>query len=186
MIELRDYCQFLIKFGIKPGYYTMESCTRADLERIKQSDCKLTDGVKVRWKTLRAIRKDFNDKHELDEGRHMPVDHFNCVFISELSKLLCWVISEIFNFRFLYLISMISRNLMRKRHLPVDHFSSVFISDLSKSLFLLISENFQLSLSWFEFFAIFSDGDFLIFWKSTNRVKVRQKTFIAIRKGFNG
>ena len=139
MIEPRDYCQFLTKSGIEPGYYTMESCTRADLERIKQSDCKLTDGVKVGWKTLRAIRKDFNDKHELDEWRHMPVDHFN----------------------------------------------SVFISDLSKSLFLLISKNFQLSLSGFEFFAIFYDGDFLIFWKSTNRVKVRQKTFIAIRKGFN-
>ena len=117
--------------------------------------------------------------------RHMLVDRLNSVFISDLSKLLFWVISEIFNFLFLDLISVISRNLMREKHLPVDHFNSVFISDLSKLLFWLISENFELSLSRFKFFAIFSDGDFLIFCKSTNRLKVRQKTLIAIRKGFN-
>ena len=48
--------------------WKMEDCTRVDLERIKQSDCKLIDGVKARQKTLRTIRKGFNDKHELDEG----------------------------------------------------------------------------------------------------------------------
>ena len=56
------------RLGIEPGYYTMEGCTTADLKRIKQSDRKSTDGVKARRKTLRAIRKGFNDKHELDEG----------------------------------------------------------------------------------------------------------------------
>ena len=47
------FCQL----GIEPGYYTMKGCTRVDFERIKQSDCKLTDGV-----------KSFNDKNKLDEG----------------------------------------------------------------------------------------------------------------------
>ena len=56
------------RLGIEPGYYTMEGCTTADLKHIKQSDRKSTDGVKARRKTLRAIRKGFNDKHELDEG----------------------------------------------------------------------------------------------------------------------
>ena len=56
------------QLGIEPGYYTIESGTRVDLERIKQSDRKSTDGVKARRKTLRAIRKGFNNKHELDEG----------------------------------------------------------------------------------------------------------------------
>ena len=56
------------QLGIEPGYYTIESGTRVDLERIKQSDRKSTDGVKARRKTLRAIRKVFNNKHELDEG----------------------------------------------------------------------------------------------------------------------
>ena len=75
---------------------------------------------------------------------------------------------------------------MRERHVPVDHFNSVFIRDLSKMLFWLISENFQLSLSRSELYARFSDGDFLIFWRSTNGVRVRQKkTLRAIRKGFN-
>ena len=69
--------------------------------------------------------------------------------------------------------------------MPVDDFNSVFISDLSKFLFWLIYENFQLSLSRFEFFARFSDGDFLIFWRPTDGVKVRWKTLRAIRKGFN-
>ena len=54
--------------------------------------------------------------------------------------------------------------------MPVDDFNSVFISDLSKFLFWLIYENFQLSLSRFEFFARFSDGDFLIFWRPTDGV----------------
>ena len=47
------------QLGIEPGHYTMKGFTRVDLERIKQSDRKSTDGVKVRPKTLRAIRKDF-------------------------------------------------------------------------------------------------------------------------------
>ena len=46
----------------------MEGCTRADLKRIKQSDRKSTDRVKVRRKTLTVISKVFNDKHEHDEG----------------------------------------------------------------------------------------------------------------------
>ena len=74
---------------------------------------------------------------------------------------------------------------MKERHMPVDHFNSVFVSDLSKLLFWLIFENFQLSLSWIEFFAIFSDGDFLVFWKLNNRVKGMQKTLITIRNDFN-
>ena len=56
------------QLGIEPSYYTMESCTRTDLERIKQSDRKSTDGVKATQKTLRTIKKGFNDEHELDEG----------------------------------------------------------------------------------------------------------------------
>ena len=56
------------RLDIETAYYTMEVCTRADLEHIKQSDRKSTDGVKARRKTLRSIRKGFNDKHELDEG----------------------------------------------------------------------------------------------------------------------
>ena len=56
------------QLGIEPGHYTMKGFTRVDFERIKQSDRKSTDGVKVRPKTLRAIRKGFIDKHELDEG----------------------------------------------------------------------------------------------------------------------
>ena len=56
------------QLGIEPGYYAIEGCTGVDLERIKQSDCKSIDGVKERQKTLRTIRKGFNDKHELDEG----------------------------------------------------------------------------------------------------------------------
>ena len=80
---------------------------------------------------------------------------------------------------------MISMNLMKERRMLVDHFNSVFISDLPKLLFWLISENFQLLLSWFEFFGRFSDGYFLISWRSTDGVKVRRKTLIVIRKGFN-
>ena len=56
------------RLGIEPGYFTVESSNRADLERIKQSDRKSTGRVKARRKTLRGIRKGFNDKHELDEG----------------------------------------------------------------------------------------------------------------------
>ena len=76
------------QLGIEPGNYTIEGCIRVDLECIKQSDHKSADGVKARRKTLRAIRKGFNDKYELMRERHMPVDHFKSVFISDLSKLL--------------------------------------------------------------------------------------------------
>ena len=57
------------RLGIEPGYYTMEGYARANLERIKQSDRKSTDGVKARRQTLRSIRKGFTDKDEVDDGK---------------------------------------------------------------------------------------------------------------------
>ena len=56
-----------VQLGVETGYYTMEGCTREDLERIEQSNRKSTDVVKAWRKTLRAIRKGFSGKHELDE-----------------------------------------------------------------------------------------------------------------------
>ena len=45
------------QLGIEPGYYTMEGCTRVDLECIKQSDRKSTDGVKARQKNTQSNQK---------------------------------------------------------------------------------------------------------------------------------
>ena len=91
------------QLGIEPGYYTIEGCIRVDLESIKQSDRKSTDGVKARRKTLRAIRKALMISMNLMRERHMPVDHFNSIFINDLFKLSFSLISEKFNFRSLNL-----------------------------------------------------------------------------------
>ena len=55
------------KLGIEPGFYTIHGCAKADLDRISQANRKSTDATKARRKTLRATRKGFNDKHELNE-----------------------------------------------------------------------------------------------------------------------
>ena len=103
VISFNDEAKWLLsvfdRFGIKPGYYTMEGCTRADLGRIKQSDRKSTERVKASWKTLRAIRKDFNDKHELDEGEKYASRSFLSV------TCLIFVLSNIWKFStFIFLI----------------------------------------------------------------------------------
>ena len=85
VISFNDGAQGLLpvfdRLGIEPCYYTMEGCTKADLERIKQSYRKSADEVKARRKTLRTIMN-------LMRERHMPKDNFNSVFISYLSKFL--------------------------------------------------------------------------------------------------
>ena len=64
------------RLGIEPGYYTMEGYARANLERIKQSDRKSTDGVKAGRQTLRPIRKGYADKHEVDDGETLASGSF--------------------------------------------------------------------------------------------------------------
>ena len=56
------------KSGIDCGYYTTEENRKADCFHIRHSDHKSAQHVKKRRKQLRAIRKGFTDKNELEEG----------------------------------------------------------------------------------------------------------------------
>ena len=57
----------LRKLGIDCGFYTTEGSCKADINCIKQARRKSSDIIK-RPKTLRAVRKGFNNKHESEEG----------------------------------------------------------------------------------------------------------------------
>ena len=58
----------LTKLGIEHGFFTDDSCRKAGILRVKQANRKSTNKVKLRRKTLRAVRKGFNDKNEQEEG----------------------------------------------------------------------------------------------------------------------
>ena len=49
-------------------FLTANACRKADICRVKQAKRKSTNKVKQRRKTLRAVRKGFNDKNEQEEG----------------------------------------------------------------------------------------------------------------------
>ena len=58
----------LTKLGIEHGFFTADAYRKADICRVKQANRKSTSKVKQRRKTLRAVRKGFNDKNEQEEG----------------------------------------------------------------------------------------------------------------------
>ena len=58
----------LAKLGIEHGFFTADACRKADICRVKQANRKSTKKVKQRRKTLRAVRKGFNDKNKQEEG----------------------------------------------------------------------------------------------------------------------
>lgn len=72
VIAFNDGAQGLLpvftNLGVECGFYTTEGCKKSDIQRVKQSDHKSTTKVKQRRKKLRATRKGYNDKNELEEG----------------------------------------------------------------------------------------------------------------------
>ena len=58
----------LRKLGIEHGFFTADACRKANICRVKQANRKSPSKVKQRRKTLRAVRKGFNDKNEQEEG----------------------------------------------------------------------------------------------------------------------
>ena len=58
----------LTKLWIEHGFFTADACRKADICRVKQVNRKSTNKIKQRRKTLRAVRKGFNDKNEQEEG----------------------------------------------------------------------------------------------------------------------
>ena len=56
------------KLGVDCGYCVTEENRKADCLCTKHSDHKSTERVKKRLKQLRAIRKGFADKNDLEEG----------------------------------------------------------------------------------------------------------------------
>ena len=58
----------LTKLGIEHGFFTADTCRKADICRVKQANRKSTNKAKQRRKTLQAVRKGFNDKNEQEEG----------------------------------------------------------------------------------------------------------------------
>ena len=58
----------LTKLGTEHGFFTPNACRKADICRVKLANRKSTNKVKQRRKTLRAVRKGFNDKNEQEEG----------------------------------------------------------------------------------------------------------------------
>ena len=58
----------LTELLIGHGFFTADACRKADICRVKQANRKSTNMVKQRRKTLRAVRKGFNDKNEQKEG----------------------------------------------------------------------------------------------------------------------
>ena len=72
------------KLGIDCGYYTTEENRKADCLRVRHSDHKSMKHVNKRRKQLRAIRKGFADKNELEEGETSGYGQFYFVFISNM------------------------------------------------------------------------------------------------------
>ena len=72
------------KLGIDCGYYTTEENRKADCLRVRHSDHKSMKHVNKRRKQLRAIRKGFADKNELEEGETSGYGQFYLVFISNM------------------------------------------------------------------------------------------------------
>ena len=72
VIDYNDAAMGLIpvfkKLGIDCNYYATEENRKADCLCIRNSDHKSMEHVKKRHKQLRAIRKWFADKNELEEG----------------------------------------------------------------------------------------------------------------------
>ena len=58
----------LTKLGIEHGFFTADACQKGDICRVKQAKRKSINKVKQRRKTLRAVRKGFNDKNEQEGG----------------------------------------------------------------------------------------------------------------------
>ena len=58
----------LTKLRIEHGFFTADTCRKADICREKQANRKSTSKVKQRRKTLWAVTKGFNDKNEQEEG----------------------------------------------------------------------------------------------------------------------
>ena len=56
------------KLGVDCGYCVTEENRKPDCLCSKHSDHKSTERVKKRLKQLRAIRKGFADKNDLEEG----------------------------------------------------------------------------------------------------------------------
>ena len=72
------------KLGIDCGYYTTEENRKADCLRVRHSYHKSMKHVNKRRKQLRAIRKGFADKNELEEGETSGYGQFYLVFISNM------------------------------------------------------------------------------------------------------
>ena len=66
----------LTKLGTEHGFFTPNACRKADICRVKLANRKSTNKVKQRRKTLRAVRKGFNDKNEQEEGETYGSEDF--------------------------------------------------------------------------------------------------------------
>ena len=72
----------LTKLVIEHGFFTADACRKADICHAKKATRKSTNKVKQRRKTLRAVRKGFNDKNEQEEGETWQWSFLNEFFSS--------------------------------------------------------------------------------------------------------